>query len=237
MYMVYNSVLCTSITASICLLTACSTGTNKLDPFEKTNRQVHKFNKTFDKLYAKPITKLYKKTMPQPIRQAVTRSFNNVGEIPTMINHILQKQPKLAVNDASRFVINTTLGIFGLFDVATPLGLTRHEEDLGKTFARWGNTQSAYIVLPFLGPSTVRDTVGRAGNMAFSPSSYFPNKERNAYLVTYYLDKRTNADEAIDALEIAGVDEYILMRNAYLQNRNFVIFGNTPKATLDEPPE
>ena len=130
------------------------------DPFEEINRKTYEFNESLDKNILKPVAEVYS-NFPPKVKKGVTNFFNNLEEVDTFINQLLQGKPKESINDLSRFVINTTIGIGGIFDVASKMGLERHEEDFGQTLAVWGVSEGPYIMLPFLGPSTLRDTLSR----------------------------------------------------------------------------
>lgn len=131
------------------------------DPLESTNRALHNFNQAIDQTAFKPIAKIYRKRLPLPVRLSVKNFFRNLGEPTTIVNDILQGKGRQAVNDGGRFAINTTLGLLGLLDLATPLGLPYHTEDYGQTLALWGVPSGPYLVLPILGPSTLRDTFAK----------------------------------------------------------------------------
>lgn len=195
------------------------------DPFESVNRGIYKVNKVVDGLYIRPAAGVYKEVMPLPVKSAVSNFFRNVREVPTFANAVLQGEGKWMANAAIRFTINSTLGVFGLFDVAKEMGLKHHREDLGQTLAKWGYKRSAYLVLPLLGPSTVRDTIGRVGDRYLTPSYYLNPKWRNRYFVGQLVNNRYLLFDAEDVIRSAAVDEYALVRNAYLQRRNHLI-GN-----------
>lgn len=130
------------------------------DPFEDINRITFEFNESLDRNFLKPVAQAYSKT-PKPVKKGITNFFNNLEEVETTVNQVLQGKPKLAINDFSRFLINSTIGLGGLIDVATKIGLTRHEEDFDQTLALWGVPTGPYIMLPALGPSSLRDTLSR----------------------------------------------------------------------------
>lgn len=212
--------------------------TNKQDPLEPLNRGIYRFNKTVDALYIKPVTKTYDKVLPKELKRLINNFFNNVNEVPTIINSLLQAKFQQASNSTARFVINSTLGIGGLFDVAES-NTKRSREDFGKTLATWGYKNSNYLVLPILGPSTVRDGIGVVGNLFFNPPYYFKPKWRNRYQVGYLIDRRSSLQEAEKFIVTAGVDEYIMMRDSYLQHRDYTINGKVKSDAemLKGPPE
>lgn len=201
------------------------------DPYENYNRQMYQFNKGLDIVFFKPIAFLYKRIIPCPVTKAVSNFFNNLGELVTIPNDILQGNMFFAATDTTRFVINTTFGIGGLIDVATCGGLPRHVEDTGLTFARWGYKCSHYLVLPILGPSTVRDTLGLPFDYyLFSPYPYIPYtrsfEARLALAALYGIDKRSQLLDFDETINQAAVDPYVFIRDAYLQRRNFLIATN-----------
>ena len=227
-----------------CLATGCSSNPkHKNDPLEPVNRPIHYFNKTVDALYIKPISKAYELVAPEPIKHWVGNFINNVGEVPTIANDLLQGKFKQAVSDAGRFALNTTVGVVGLFDVAEPLGLKRHKEDLGQTLAVWGWEESAYLMLPILGPSTIRDGLGMFGDSYMSIPRYAEPKWRNRYQGMSLVHKRVELKDVETVVGAAGVDHYTLIRNGYLQSRKYQIsdgevstqMGETDM--LGEPPE
>lgn len=230
------------ILASI-LLHGCATNkyvTNHKDPLEPLNRGFYRFNKTLDTLYLKPASKTYELILPQALRELINNFFANIGEIPTIVNSLLQAKFSQVGNSTARFAINSTLGIGGLFDVATKANLPRQKEDFGTTLATWGYKDSHYLVLPILGPSTIRDGIGTIGNTFLSPPYYLKPKWRNRYEFAYMIDKRSDLKEAQSFVENMGIDEYKSQRDAYLQNRDYKINNqqaSSNKTLLDEPPE
>lgn len=209
------------------ILTGCATkGTNPQDPFESFNRKVYKFNTAFDTVFLKPPAKLYKAVLPAPIRVGVNNFYNNLDLIPTVGNDLLQAEGKWAIRDTWRFLINSTLGIGGILDVAQKFGLQPHSNDLGLTLAKWGDKKSPYLVLPFLGPSTLRDGAGWLFQFAlYSPYAYM-NDDRLMYslLVLRYVDLRAQMLDT-ERLMDEALDKYSFMRDAYLQHRNYLISG------------
>lgn len=211
------------------LMTGCATKGKQSnpDPLEPLNRGIYTLNKAADKMFINPVAMVYKSTMPPPVRASVTNVFHNVGEIPTMANDILQGNPKAFGVSFSRLLINSTLGLVGIFDIASEFGLKRHTEDFGQTLRKWGYKDSIYLVLPILGPSTVRDTIGLFGNYFVSPPKYFKPKERNSYYGVLLLSTKANLLEHQKILESAGVDEYSLVKASYLQMREYDSVGST----------
>jgi phospholipid-binding lipoprotein MlaA len=213
----------------------------KQDPLEPMNRKIYKFNKAIDAMYIKPISITYSKVFPKPIKRSVGNFISNVGEVPNSINHILQGKFKNATSNFMRLLINSTFGVCGIFDVATHMGFEKKQTDFGQTLARMGYKQSRYIVLPILGPSTVRDGVGLVGNNFASVPYYLKPKWRNRYLATQTVHKRAELQEDVaDVMNTAGVDEYALVRDAYLQRRQYLNNDGVVSAEdelLKGPPE
>jgi len=220
-------------------LAACATGPNPRDPYEPFNRTAFKFNDAVDSGITKPIAKGYKSVAPPPVRVGVSNFFNNFLDVQTAINDLLQVKVGRAANDAGRVLINTTVGFFGVFDVATRLGLDRHKEDFGLTLGVWGFKSGAYLVLPFLGPSSVRDGIGLVGDYFTDPEFYlFPHPPGNyVVLGIRVINYRANLLGADQFFEVAAVDRYAFLRDAYLQlRRNQVYDGNPPPEDTNEAP-
>jgi phospholipid-binding lipoprotein MlaA len=214
----------TLVVASLMIgLSGCATQANK-DPLEGLNRGVYKFNDVTDKLVIKPVATTYKAITPSPIRKGVNNFFNNLGSITTVLNDLLQLKFANAFTDAGRFVINTTFGVAGLIDVAGMDKIPNHKEDFGQTLGYWGVGNGPYLVLPFLGPSTLRDTGGLAfDTMTTDPITWVHNggnvAESNWLRAGELLDKRTELLDAKDISDDASLDPYAFMRDAYLQRR------------------
>jgi phospholipid-binding lipoprotein MlaA len=213
---------------SALLLTGCACkGTNPSDPFEPFNRKVYQFNTTFDSIFLKPPATIYRAAIPARVRKSVNNFFNNLDLIPTVGNDLLQAEGKWAIKDTWRFIINSSLGVGGLFDVAQTFGLPPHSNDLGITLAKWGDKKSPYLVIPFLGPSTLRDGAGWLFQFAlYSPYVYI-NNDAVVYslLALRYVDLRAQLLDADRMMDVA-LDKYAFMRDSYLQYRNHIINGN-----------
>lgn len=231
------------LTTITILLSGCTTNrhvTDHNDPLEPLNRGFYRFNKSIDALYLKPVSRTYELVVPEALRTLVHNFFSNISEIPTIINSVLQAKMKQACTSTARFTINSTLGVGGLFDVATKGNILRAKEDFGTTLATWGYKDSHYLVLPLLGPSTIRDGVGALGNLFLTPAYYLKPKWRNSYEVAYTIDKRTELKEAESFIDNLGIDGYKAQRDSYLQNRNYKINNkqaSNSNALLHEPPE
>ncbi len=206
------------------------------DPFEKWNRSFHSLNHKLDTVLLEPVAATYAKTVPAPVQKGVTNFFNNLGELNVILNDLLQGKFEDGLDDFGRFAVNSTIGLGGILDVATPMGLPRHEEDFGQTLAVWGFGEGAYLVLPILGPGTIRDEPGRFVSSATNILFYI-----NVKAITFPLgilgtiNKRASLIDAIKEVDESAVDRYIFVREAFLGDRNYHIYdGNPPLEDLFE---
>lgn len=203
------------------------------DPLEGFNRAMYTFNDKFDRYLLKPVAKGYRAITPKPVSRGISNFFSNLHDPGIMLNNLLQGKPKQAGSDLGRFLANTTLGIAGLFDVASKMGLEKHSEDFGQTLGKWGVGEGPYLVLPFLGPSNLRDGPALVVDWETYPPNHMEEQStRNKLLVVEVVDKRAQFLEAGDILEqAAGQDPYIFVREAYRQRRiNLIHDGNPPQA-------
>jgi phospholipid-binding lipoprotein MlaA len=193
------------------------------DPWERLNRTTFKVNMTVDHKVLRPVARGYAKVVPSPVRTGVSNFMDNLFYPVTMANDLLQLKLKDFAQDTGRLVMNTVVGIGGLFDPATKVGLPKNEEDLGQTFGHWGIKSGPYVVVPFLGPSDVRDGIGKIGDGFLSPLSYVHNNYiRYGVYGVYLIDVRYRLlpqDKLLDE----AYDPYTLLKNAYLQRRDFLI--------------
>jgi phospholipid-binding lipoprotein MlaA len=205
------------------------------DPWEGFNRGVFEFNQSIDKAVVKPVAEFYQKVTPDPVDRSITNFFNNLNDVIVALNNLLQLKIEPAVSDVGRIVANSTFGVFGLFDVATRFGLEKHDEDFGQTLGYWGMEPGPYVMLPLLGPSTVRDTVGRAGDFVVSPLGEFDETTRWAMRGVNVIDTRADLLSVSRIAETAALDEYVFIRDAFLQRRRYLVFdGNPPPLPFDE---
>ncbi|PMS20779.1 ABC transporter [Trinickia dabaoshanensis] len=196
------------------------------DPLEGLNRTVFKFNDTLDTYALKPVAKGYAWAVPQPVRSSVTNFFSNIGDVYVAANELLELKIADGVGDVMRVVINTVFGVGGLFDVATAAKLPKHSADFGVTLGHYGVPSGPYLVLPLLGPSTVRDTAGLAVDYYGNPLSYVhPSGVSWALYGVNLVNTRANLLTTVDVLSAAAIDKYSFIRNAYLQRRKFLITG------------
>jgi phospholipid-binding lipoprotein MlaA len=193
---------------------------NPVDPYEAFNRPVHKFNSKVDSYVAKPLADAYKWITPEFLQKGVNNFFNNLQDVSVILNDILQAKFKQSAQDAGRLTLNTTLGLAGLFDVASKAGLEKHNEDFGQTLAVWGLPRGTYLVLPFLGPSTLRELPGYVVDTATNPASYLGGFALPLASVSA-LNSRANAEGSLQFINEAALDPYVFMRESYLQWRNY----------------
>lgn len=200
------------------------------DPFEGFNRRMFAFNDRLDELFLAPVARGYRKVVPGAVQRSVRNFMSNLYEPTNIINAALQGKADQAANDTSRFVVNTTVGVLGLFDVATRIGLPRHDEDFGQTFAVWGMPSGPYLVLPFLGPSNVRDGIGLLPYYYGTDLRFYPDDfgVRLALTAIDVVDARARLLGASKVLQFQ-LDPYIFTRESYRQQRrNKIHDGNPP---------
>lgn len=219
------------IAAAAGLLGGCATSGNPKDPIEGFNRAMFGFNEGLDKVIIKPVATGYEAVLPSPIQTGVANFFSNIADLMIGVNNLLQGKPAQAASDAGRVLVNTTVGFLGLIDVASSMGMEKHEEDVGQTFGRWGMSDGAYVVLPFFGPRTARDTLGLAFDVYTDPVGHVDHiPTRNVLLATRLISDRAELLKADKIIEEAALDKYSYVRDAYLQRRRSLIHdGNPPK--------
>mgnify|MGYP001350454333 FL=1 len=190
------------------------------DPYENLNRKTYEFNENLDEKIAKPIAEIYSK-FPPPIKSGVTNFFNNLEEVDTFINQLLQGKPKESLNDLTRFIINSTIGLAGFIDVASKIGLERHEEDFGQTLGVWGVGQGPYIMLPILGPSTLRDTFSRPVSSFLSVTFHMTETDVNIALKS--IDAIETRERLLEVESLLSGDKYSFVKDAYIQSINYEV--------------
>lgn len=217
------------------LLAGCATAppdyvTQTKDPWEKMNRAIYGFNNTLDKTVVRPVARTYVRAVPSPARNRFHDFVTNLDEPVTVFNDLLQGKGKQTLQDTGRFLINTTLGLLGFFDVAQHVGLPHHDEDFGETLAHWGVPSGPYLVLPIFGPSTVRDAGGRVADLYLNPpKNGIQPRYRNADTVMDGLDTRVSL-MPLNASVDSAYDPYTFVRDAYIQLRRYDIYdGNPPE--------
>lgn len=204
-------------------LTGCATGPNAhpRDPMEPLNRGVYRFNDAVDKAVLKPTATAYTKITPTFVQKGVRNFFNNLGDAWSTVNSILQLKGQDAANSFSRLTVNTVFGLGGIFDVATEARIPQSKQDFGLTLGRWGVPSGPYVVLPLLGPSTLRDTAALPIDMKGNPvGAVEPVGVRNGLSILSVVDYRAQMLQASDLLDQAALDPYALLRDAYLQQRD-----------------
>lgn len=203
----------------------------RLDPWENWNRKVFNFNDSVDRAVLKPVATAYTNVVPQPVRRGVGNFFGNFADAWSAINNILQGKFTAASQDATRVGANTLFGLFGILDVAAEMGIERHHEDFGQTLGRYGVGAGAYIVLPILGPSTVRDTAALPLDRLASPPAFFQGTATQLGLTTLQIvNTRSGLLGATRVIDDIALDRYTFVRDAYLQRRRSLIFdGDVPE--------
>ena len=214
-----------------------TTGSDPRDPAEGFNRAMYSFNEGFDEAIGKPLATAYRDVLPSPIRTGVRNFFANIADLWIGANNLLQGKPLDAVTDWARFAFNSTLGLFGVIDVASEIGIEKHDEDFGQTLGRWGLEDGAYLVWPFLGSSSARDSVGLVPDIYLDPvRRHKPSGVRGFMVVTRSIGRRAGLLDASRILEEAALDKYVFQRDAYLQRRRSLVYdGNPPRAAREVP--
>ena len=222
---------------SFCLLALCACNTTELrnyssnpnDPFEKTNRKIHAFNKHVDETTLKPASNIYGNVIPRPVRLGAANFYENLQEPKRFFNHLGQTEFIKATTDVSRFVINSSIGIFGIFDVASRISLFSDDTEFDETFAYWGFPVGPYIELPFIGPSSIRGSMSMLVDYTLNPMSLLSGPAEGASLITFgaldTLNKRHEFGTMVDTILYNSLDSYYSARSTYLQTR------------INEPPE
>ena len=215
------------------------------DPLERMNRGIFWFNNNIDEYVIEPVAKGYKYITPNPVRRSVKNFFLNLNYPILLVSDVLQLKFSQAANHTGRFLVNSTAGLLGFFEVASDLGMQPHKEDLGSAFGNWGIGPGAYLVLPILGPSSIRDGIGFAGETFLSPTiavTYSNMKELDKNLILYgsnsfkFINIRADLIETIDSAKEASLDYYSFVKHAYQQDRQALIYDGMPpeEDELDE---
>lgn len=216
------------------LLGGCAT-THPSDPLEPMNRAIYKFNDGVDTVLFRPLAEGYRAVIPEFVRNSISNFFSNINDILVALNNLLQGKFVDAYSDLGRVLINSTLGLGGLFDIASAAGVEKHNEDFGQTLGRWGIGGGPYLVLPLLGPSNVRDTVGRFVDSRGDPLRYMHDvRWRNSLWATRFLNARAELLDTSKILDTAALDPYEFVRDAYLQRRRNLIFDGSPPREKDD---
>jgi phospholipid-binding lipoprotein MlaA len=218
--------------STVLLLSSCAavTAPDTRDPWESFNRSVYAFNDDFDRSIARPVAQSYKDYTPDIVQTGISNFFSNLDDVLVTVNDLLQFKFKQAASDLTRFAFNTTVGLLGFIDVSSHMDLPKHNEDFGQTLATWGVGSGPYLMLPFLGPSTARDTSGMVVvDWQIDPVYAISDTEaRWSAIILRAVDTRAKYLEATKIMEKSGIDPYVFMRNAYLQHRENLIYDGTP---------
>ncbi len=204
---------------------------DNIDPWEKANRKIYAFNKAADTYVLKPIAKGYRAITPQIVDNGITRFFDNLKEPLVSLNNGLQGKGKQAASDMGRFIVNTVTSV-GFADVAQKIGLVKHEEDFGQTFGVWGAKSGIYVMLPFFGPSSIRDALGKPLDAVVHPSNLLDSNQAKVGL--YAVEVIDGRADLIPVEKIIEGDEYVLLRDVYLQRREFLVHDGQVKDTFME---
>lgn len=227
--------------AAASLLTACATGpnANPADPLEPWNRGVYQFNDSLDRNVLKPVATAYRDATPELVRKGVGNFFGNLEDAWTTVNSVLQFKGQAAAESLTRFWVNTLMGLGGVLDVASEMQIPRHNEDFGQTLGHWGVGAGPYVVLPVLGPSTLRDTASLPADWRGDAVTHIEDiPTRNSLIVVRGVHKRASLLKQEGLLEQAALDKYTFLRDAYLQHRrNQVYDGNPPEQPMPEDVE
>jgi phospholipid-binding lipoprotein MlaA len=204
----------------------------EVDPFQNINEKTHKLNQTLDLQVASPVAKFYKRVTPDFLEKGITNFTHNIEDLSIGINNILQGKFNEGLSDFSRFTLNTSIGLLGFIDIASDLGLTKHDEDFGQTLAVWGVPDGPYLVLPGLGPSTIRDTLAMIPD-AFLTPLWLIDHDRTSYSLTA-IDLIDTRARYLGLESVVIGDEYLFYRDAYLQSRNFEIKDGEVEDDFDD---
>ena len=221
-----------AIVMSGCATVPADSGNDPRDPIESFNRQVFEFNEVVDRAVLKPVAQAYEYVLPEPVRDCISNIFSNFREPSNAINNLLQGKPIDAASDTCRFVVNSTVGLLGCFDPARQMGLEKHNEDFGQTLGRWGIDSGPYIVVPILGPSTVRDAIGIYGAEPYLDLNFYIDnvRVRNAIIGTRVVNQRAELLQTDDLISGAALDKYRFIRDGFLQRRRSLVYDGSPPA-------
>jgi phospholipid-binding lipoprotein MlaA len=228
--------LCAALLLAGSLAGCATSGGNPADPLEKVNRAVFAFNDGADKIVFTPLAKGYRAVLPGFFRTGVSNFFSNLEDVWVSVNDVLQGKFQEGLDDATRVIFNSTFGIAGLFDFASDVGLPKHTEDFGQTLGSWGIESGPYVVIPFIGPSTVRDGFGLLfdykADLVYWATDSVP--VRNSLYATRAISNRANLLDASSLLEQAALDKYSFVRDAWLQRRRNLVYDGNPPRERDE---
>ena len=231
--------------AALCVLASTLAGCASLpegrqpdpkDPFERYNRAMYSFNDAVDRAVLKPVARAYKFVTPDLVQRGVANFFGNISDLPTAVNDLLQGKPGQAATHVGRFAVNSTFGVLGIFDIASSMGLERQREDFGQTLGRWGIDSGPYVVLPLLGPSSVRDTFGLVGDVGLDPLVYVSDDGwRYGLIGLRVVEQRAAVLDIEKTLKSIELDPYLFTRDAYLARRRSNVYDGNPPEPAASP--
>lgn len=236
---IHRSLCIAGLAFASALLSGCATGpaANPHDPIEPFNRGVYKFNDTVDRAVVRPAATVYRDVLPSPIRTGVSNFFYNLQDAWSVVNNTLQLKPEQAGNSLMRFGVNTVFGLGGVLDIASEMRIERSTEDFGQTLGRWGINTGPYLVLPLLGPSTLRDTLAMPIDTKGSPASHIDNvATRNSVTALNLLNQRSRLLQASEMLDQVALDPYTFTRDAFMQRRRNSVYDGNPPDEVDDAP-
>lgn len=228
--------LTTTLLISTLLLTGCAAAHNPIDPLEPLNRGVYRFNDTLDKAVIKPLAQGYIAVIPTAGKIMVSNFFSNLDDVVVTTNDFLQFKLVQGFSDGMRFLVNSTIGVFGLVDVASTGGLKKHNEDFGQTLGKWGIGNGPYLVLPVIGPSTLRDGTGFYVDLFLDPLFEIKDMStRNQAYIAQKVDRRAGLLDQEKVLDEGAIDRYEFIRDIYLLHRKSLVYdGNPPRTRYDD---
>jgi len=225
-----------ALAVAVALLAGCAAAPSRDDPLEPMNRALYEFHDTVDTAVVKPVAQAYIDVVPELIRTGVSNVFNNIEDLISAVNDLLQGKLDKLDNDLARVLLNTAFGVGGIFDLASMVGLERGNEDFGQTFGAWGLPQGPYLFVPFFGPTTVRDGSGTLVRIMVGPVGYIGEVPlRNSLYGLGAVDIRAQALSAGAIVDTAALDRYLFIRNAYLQRRRYLLYDGKPPPEPEEP--
>jgi phospholipid-binding lipoprotein MlaA len=228
--------LCAALVLAGTLAGCATSGGNPADPLEPFNRAVFAFNDTVDTAVIKPVAKGYRRVVPGILRTGISNFFSNLEDVWISVNDVLQGKFQQGVDDFGRVLFNSTFGIAGIFDFASELGFQKHNEDFGQTLGWWGVGSGAYLVLPILGPSTIRDGFGLLLDTQADLVFYIDGVPvHNSLYGTRAIGNRANLLDASSVIDQAALDKYAFVRDAWLQRRRNLVYDGEPPREREEP--
>lgn len=233
----HRAILAMALLGSLAL-GGCATGPDRRDPLENFNRGVLRFNDQVDNAVLKPVATAYRDTVPRPVRTGINNFFGNLSDIWSTVNSLAQLKIRDATENLMRVSVNTVFGLYGVLDLASEIGLERHREDFGQTLGHYGVPTGPYLVLPLLGPSTLRDTAALGVDWRGDPVTHVdPTDTRGPLIGLRIIDTRANLLRATSVVDEISLDRYTFIRDAHLQRRRAEVFEGEPPQLPEEPKE